>query len=279
MTTSPEDSTPGSDTSRFSLRWLLLVAFLLALTAGIARSQLAVGRVELVMQLANGGAREATIGVRNESDAPVQAIVRLEDWDRAPDGANRWFSYGTHAGHGSCAPALSIFPQAIRLEPWASQSLRVVLDSAAIPREECWAAAVVETVRPVMQSGQRVSYVVRTAVKIYVQSGDVVPAGEIESLRLVSDSAAGGAAPPAVEVRFANTGRRHVVANGALEVRTTNNTTIRRIPLPPVYALPNASHAVRVPLPSLPPGDYVLLATMDYGGSDIAAALIQHRGR
>jgi hypothetical protein len=34
---------------------------------------------------------------------------------------------------------------------------------------------------------------------------------------------------------------------------------------------------VRVPLPPLPRGDYVFLATMDYGGSDIAAALLEHK--
>jgi hypothetical protein len=44
-----------------------------------------------------------------------------------------------------------------------------------------------------------------------------------------------------------------------------------------VYALPGAKHAVRVKLPELSAGDYVLLATVDYGGSDIAAALLEHR--
>jgi P pilus assembly chaperone PapD len=121
---------------------MLLVIALLALTAGIARSQLAVGRVELVMQLADPS-REATIGVRNESDRPVQAIVRLEDWDRSADGANRWYAFGTHQGSGSCAPALDIFPQSLRLEPGAEQSLRVVLDREKAPARECWAAAVV----------------------------------------------------------------------------------------------------------------------------------------
>ena len=259
----------------FSARFLVLVALLLALTAGIAKSQLAVGRVELVMQVSDAASHQASIGVRNESNGPVQAIVRLEDWDRGPDGANRWYDYGTQAGRGSCAPALSIFPQSLRLEAGAEQSLRIVLDRSIAPSKECWAAAVVETLQPVERGGQRIAYVVRTAVKIYVEPSDLATEGEIGSLRVVPDSAT--ATAESVEICFSNTGGRHVIAQGMLEVRQRDNTIVSRTPLPTVYALPGARHLVRVAMPELKQGDYVLLATMDYGGQDIAAALVEHK--
>lgn len=269
--TGHQDSRPRM----FSMRYLILVALLLALTAGIAKSQLAVGRVELVMQVADAASHQASIGVRNESTRPVQALVRLEDWDRGPDGANRWYGYGSQTGHGSCAPALSIFPQSIRLEPGAEQSLRVVLDGANAPSRECWAAAVVETLQPVERGGQRIAYVVRTAVKIYVEPANLTTEGEIGSLRVVTDST--NATEKSVEVCFSNTGGRHVIAQGMLEVRQTDNTIVSRSALPTVYALPGAKHLVRVSMPELKQGDYVILATMDYGGQDIAAALVEHR--
>jgi P pilus assembly chaperone PapD len=240
-----------------------------------ARAQLAVGRIELVMQLAEGAERQAAIGVRNESAQPVQAIVKLEDWDRATDGSNRWYAYGTHTGRGSCAPALSIFPQSLRLEPGAEQAIRVVLDSARAPGGECWAAAVVETYKPAERGGQRIMYVVRTAVKIYVQSPALVTSGEIDSLKVVSDSTGNDAS--AVELHFSNTGSGHLTAKGTLEIRRPDNTTVRRVAMPVVYALPGARQMVRVPMPDLPAGDYVLLATMDYGGEDIAATLLEYR--
>jgi P pilus assembly chaperone PapD len=226
-----------------------------------------------------GDTRDAAIGVRNESDKPVQALVRLEDWDRASDGANRWYAYGSHAGIGSCAPALSIFPQSLRLEPGAEQAIRVVLDRDKAPAGECWAAAVVETVHPADRAGQRVAYVVRTAVKIYVQPSGLSAGGEIEGLRVTPDSTSRDSTASIIEVLFSNTGTRHVVAQGALEVRGADNTTVTRVPLPPVYALPGARQVVRVPMPKLAPGSYVFLATMDYGGADIAAALLEHRAR
>lgn len=251
-----------------------LIAGATCLAAGAAQAQLAVGRVELVMQLADRTEREAAIGVRNESAQPVQAIVKLEDWDRAADGSNRWYAYGTRGGHGSCAPALSIFPQSLRLEPGAEQAIRVVVDSAKAPTGECWAAAVVETFQPTERGGQRIMYVVRTAVKIYVQSPALVTSGDIDSLKVVDDTADGARS---VEVYFANTGSGHVVAKGALEIRRPDNTAVHRLALPNVYALPGARHVVRVRLPELDAGAHVLLATMDYGGEDIAASLLEYR--
>jgi P pilus assembly chaperone PapD len=259
------------------LRALALTASLFVL-GGSAAAQLAVGRVELVMSLADRSARDAAIGVRNESGRAVQALVRLEDWDRAEDGSNRWYPYGARAGKGSCGQALSIFPQALRLEPGAEQAIRVVLDSAKAPAGECWAAAVVETVQPAERSGQRITYVVRTAVKIYVQPAGLRAEGEIQSVR-VSDSLPGQGKASSIEVQFSNTGARHVVTEGALEIRQADNKLVSRVPLPPVYALPGAQHTVRVPMPKLPAGHYVFLATMDYGGADIAAALLEHRAR
>lgn len=278
MAAGSETNTAGRAMSvarRFGLQALVLATTLVP--GRVLHSQLAVGRVEVVMQVADRANREAVISVRNDSDKPVQAVVKLEDWDRAEDGSNRWFAYGSHRGAGSCAPALSIFPQSLRLDPGAEQAIRVVLDSAKAPRGECWSAAVVETVQPVERMGQRVAYVVRTAVKVYVQSAMLVADGEIERVRVVDDSTKDNSGKQNIEVRFANTGTSHVVARGVLEVRKPDNTTVHRIPLPTVYALPGARHAVSVPMPALPRGDYVFLATMDYGGADIAAALLEHR--
>lgn len=229
------------------------------------------------MQRADPASHQTAISVRNESSQPVQAIVRLEDWDRARDGRNQWYRYGTHRGAGSCSPALAIFPQSLRLDPGAEQAIRVVLDGDKAPPGECWSAAVVETTQPGERMGQRVSYVVRTAVKIYVRSADLISEGEIEAVRLVDDATAENARQKSVEVEFANTGTSHVTARGLLEVRRPDNTTLHKLSLPTVYALPGAKHVVRVPLPALPRGDYVFLATMDYGGADIAAALLEHR--
>jgi len=82
-----------------------------------------------------------------------------------------------------------------------------------------------------------------------------------------------------VEVAFQNTGSKHVVANGRVEVRRPDNTTVAVIDLPPAYALPGATMRVRATLPALATGRYVVLAVLDYGGTEIAAAQLEHEVR
>src|SRR5262245_38521486 len=99
-------------------------------------------------------------------------------------------------------------------------------------------------VQPPDRAGQRVTYVIRTAVKIYVQPAGLRADGEIQSLKVSGDTPSSS-----IEATFVNTGSRHLVTEGALEIRHADNTLVSRVPLPPVYALPGAQHTVRIPMP------------------------------
>ena len=240
----------------------------------MASAQLAVDHVEATLRPKSRTEREVIIGVRNESDKSVQAVVRLEDWDRKADGTNSWFPVGTKPG--SCGKALTIFPLTMNLEPGASQSVRVVLDSTYASTAECWAGAVVETVQPVSKGGQQIGYVLRTAVKLYVQPVGLQMNGDITDLKVLDDSVAAKDASKQMMVEFENTGYRHVVAQGAVEFRRADNTVAARVALPNMYTLPGARQFVKATMPRLEPGKYVMLATYDFGGTEIAAAQIEY---
>ena len=242
----------------------------------IASAQLAVDHVEATLRPNSRTEREVVIGVRNEGDKSVQAVVRLEDWERKADGTNNWFQFGTRPG--SCGKALTVFPLTMNLEPGASQSVRVVLDSTYTASAECWAGAVVETVQPVSKGGQQIGYVLRTAVKLYVQPVGLQMNGDITDLKVVDDGSAGAARDSSKQmmVEFENSGFRHVVAQGTVEFRRADNSVAARVALPNVYALPGARQFVKAMMPRLEPGKYVMLATYDFGGAEIAAAQIEY---
>jgi len=207
----------------------------------------------------------------------VQAVVRLEDWDRTGDGTNRWYPLGS-LPH-SCGSALSIFPLSMSLDPGAAQSIRVTVDSAAVAPVECWAAAVVETTRPAMQGGQRVTYVLRTAVKLYVQHRGLRTNGEITDLHVTPDTAAPADTADAadhIELAFTNTGSRHLVAGGSVEIRRLDNSLAAKIAISDIYALPGACQITKTRIPRLARGHYIVLALLDYGGDEIAAAQIEY---
>jgi P pilus assembly chaperone PapD len=257
---------------------LLGAAALALLMPNGVRAQLAVNHVELIVHADVRAERDAVIGVRNEGEQTVQAVVRLEDWDRASDGTNRWYPLGSQ--RGSCGRALQIFPLSMSLDPGAAQSIRVTVDSALAPPTECWAAAVVETARPGVQGGQRVTYVLRTAVKIYIQRQGLRADGEITDLQTtMADPAAPRDSTDSahdIELAFTNTGARHVVAQGSVEIRRLDNSLAARVAIPDIYAVPGACQVTRMRVPRLAKGRYIVLALLDYGGDEIAAAQIEY---
>jgi len=266
-------STPGSGALRRAagvLRNLLGGLGLLALPVRLP-AQIAVDRMEIVFHPREPGARVGVITLKNEGAKPVEAQLRLEDWDRAEDGTNHWYPLGTVSG--SCGPLLQLFPASVLLDPGASQTIRLALDSSATPRAECWSAAVVETVQPRVVAGRSVTYLVRTAVKLYVVPQDAPTEGEVAEMN-VRPAQAGGT--DSLDLVFRNTGGRHLIAGGTLEVRRSDNSVAAKLVLPSLYALPSARSRTRVALPHLQPGRYVLLAILDYGGDQLAAAQIEY---
>lgn len=240
-----------------------------------AAAQLAVNRFELALRPGDPAQRTGVVSVRNEGAAGVQANIRIEDWDRAEDGTNRWFPRGTLAG--SCGAALDVFPRQLRLEPGAAQSVRVLLSPGAPSDRECWGAVVFETVQPRAVAGREVAYVVRTAVKVYVGPPGLAREGEVSELRVLpGDSAATGAM---LDLAFDNVGARHLEAHGRVEFRRPDNSVAARVELPELYVLPGARRRVTAPVPPLAPGRYVALAIVDYGGDEVAAGEIAYDAR
>lgn len=255
------------------LRACALLALLLPARAG---AQIAVDKLELFLKPGTTETRSGVLMVRNEGTERTQALVKLEDWDRTTDGTNRFFAAGTQPG--SCAEALRVFPATLSLAPGESQAVRVALDStsAAGMRAECWSVVVVQAQQPVRQAnGRTLVYTVRTGMKVYAMPDGLQAEGEVSDVRIAPVAGAKGAAPQA-QVTFRNTGALHVAAQGRLEIRREDNSLLASVPLPALHALPGAESVTTVALPAFPPGRYVLLAIVDYGGTELAAAQLEH---
>ncbi len=262
----------GSVRACLALAW---AAGSLAASPARAEAQITVDRLEIAFQARPDQPRLGVINVRNDGDRPLQALVKLEDWDRDEDGNNRWHPLGTV--DGSCGRVLEVFPLSVNLDSGASQAIRVTLDSGVTLDRECWAAAVVETVAPRAADGMGVRYVIRTATKIYVQPDGLVSGGEVTAMDIgrmpVGQK---GDTAHAVAVTFANQGRLHLVTRGEVQVRRADNTVAATIPLNPGYTLPGARVRMRAAMPQLPAGRYVVLAILDFGGAEYAAGQIEY---
>lgn len=240
-------------------------------------AQIAIDKLDLVLRTAGTEERSGVLTVRNEGAAPAQAIVRVEDWDRAPDGNNRFYPAGTVAG--SCAPSLQVFPLSLSLKPGESQSIRIDYTGPVTRAQECWSLVVVETpAARVQPGGRQLLYNVRSGLKVYVAPEGLPVDGEVEGLSVARTTVAGRTQDVAI-VAFANRGGTHFVTKGRLEIRRDDNSLVHTIDLPPMYALPGAIMHATTPLPALAKGKYLLLSIVDYGGSEIAAGMYTHEVR
>lgn len=234
-------------------------------------AQIAVSQVEMFFSPKRSGARSGLFKLTNEGAKPVQAQIRLEDWDRTEDGTNVWYPQGTRPG--SCRKLLQIFPASVALDPGASQSVRVMLDSTASISQECWAGAVVETVQPRVVGGRAVSYLIRTAVKLYVLPSELTAEGGVTAFNLIRAQRAG---VDSLDLLFANTGGKHLTTKGTVEFRRPDNSVAATLQLPILYTLPGAKSRARLAVPELPVGRYVVLAMLDFGGDELTAAEMEY---
>lgn len=267
------------------VRWSALAALsLLAAAPSLAAAQISVDQAEIVLHPQPSAPSVAGFNVSNETNSLVEATVYLADWDRDEEGANRFQPLGSVAQ--SCAKYLRVFPLSLRLPPHTSQGVRLGLQGADSVPTTCWSIVFVEAGGPTAGAGRRISYVLRLGVKVYIEPPGLSTDGEVEGMGIDTAHATHVApvrgakpAPPAPDtveswVRFRNTGGLPAMVHGEMEYRTIDNKVVRRDSIPTFPVLPGAARRAHVALPKLPAGHYIVLALLDFGGSEVAAGQV-----
>jgi P pilus assembly chaperone PapD len=240
-----------------------------------AAAQVSVDQAEIVLHPQPTSPSVAGFNVSNETNTLVEAKVYLMDWDRDEDGANRFLPMG--AVPQSCAKYLRVFPLSLRLPPHTAQGVRLGLQNADSVPATCWSIVFVEAAAPQTGAGRNVSYVLRLGVKVYIEPPGLAADGEVEGMAIDTvRPVKSKSAPDTVEssVRFRNTGGLPAIVHGEIEYRTLDNKVVQRDSVPTFYVLPGSARRAHVPLPKLPRGHYVVLALLDFGGSEVAAGQV-----
>lgn len=141
----------------------------------------------------------------------------------------------------------------------------------------CWSIVFLENRATQESAGRQLSYNVRTGVKIYGESNQVRRDGFVEDLHI--EPACGDTLPEQLFVAFRNAGDVQLSVKGSIEVRRADNTVVERLPVAEFPVLPEQRRRVGVAAPVLPAGRYVLLALLDYGGSELIAGQLEYEVR
>jgi P pilus assembly chaperone PapD len=254
-----------------------------------ASAQLLVDPLEVTILTPGTNRASSSFSLSNTSDNPVQATINRQDWDRIENGDNRFLPTGSTGT--SCGTMLSVSPLSIRVEPHSSRIIRLAVQPSTPVTKECWDIFFVEEVaQRASTKSNSLQYIFRTGVKVYVAPPGLSRDGVVEDMA-VEDVAVTPAAssttpaklaadkPPAtkrqIAIRFHNTGGMHLLAKGHLEFRRLDNTIVTQLPIAEIPTLPGATRKVMIDVPSgLAPGDYIVLALIDFGGADLVAGQI-----
>ena len=259
-----------------------------------ASAQLLVDPLEVTVFTAGTSRVSASFSMVNASDKPVQASITRQDWDRVENGDNRFLPTGTSGA--SCGAMLSVSPLSLRIEPHTSRIVRLGVQNAAALSKECWDIVFVEEVpQRAVAGANSLQYIFRTGVKVYVAppglKGDgavedmavedvVVPATASSKTPVKTVVAAPATTKKQISVRFHNTGGMQLLAKGRLEFRRLDNSLASQVPITEFPTLPGATRKVMVDVPSgLAPGDYVVLALIDFGGAELVAGQIDFQAK
>jgi P pilus assembly chaperone PapD len=259
-----------------------------------ASAQLLVDPLEVTMTTAGNNRVSASFSLQNTSDAPVQATITRQDWDRVEDGDNRFLPAGTSGT--SCGAMLSASPLSIRVEPHTSRIIRLGVQNAAALSKECWDIFFVEEVpQRAAVKGNSLQYIFRTGVKVYVAPPGLTHDGAVENMAVedvpvtpaasttpakLPISARPVATKRQISIRFHNTGGMHLLAKGRLEFRRLDNRLALQVPIAEFPTLPGSTRKLMVDVPGgLAPGDYVVLALIDFGGAELVAGQIDYQAK
>lgn len=237
------------------------LAALALLTAGTqsAHAQITVDREVVTLNPTNSAERVADLVIRNTGAATVSGSVQLEDWDVDAQGASHWRKNGAVAG--SCGKRVSVSPSVLQLAAGETRTVRIALKQNARFDAECWSAAVVKVAgaKPTSNDGDTTTSS-RTTVPLYVTPTGLTVDGELSDMYVKNDS---------LEVVFRNTGKLRARIIGEVQVQLANDSLVTTVPLEEATVLVGATRHLRVPMPKLPRGSYVLMAVVDFGGDQL----------
>ncbi|MDQ6690168.1 MAG: fimbria/pilus periplasmic chaperone [Gemmatimonadota bacterium] len=239
-----------------------------------AGAQLLVDPLEVTIITAGASRVTGSFSLSNATDAPVQATITRQDWDRVENGDNRFLPAGSTGK--SCGAMLSVSPLSIRIDPHTSRIIRLGVENAQALSKECWDIFFVEEVpQRASMKGNSLQYIFRTGVKAYVAPPGLARDGAVEDMA-VQDSAT----KRQISIRFHNTGGMNLLAKGRLEFRRLDNSLAMQVPISEFPTLPGATRKVTVDVPSgLAAGDYVVLALIDFGGAELVAGQIDYQAK
>lgn len=212
-------------------------------------------------------AQVVTVTIHNFAEEAQQYRVYALDYEANEDGDYDYRQPGDQVN--GCATRISVTPDGISVPADESATFTVRMEPGDGLRT-CWSMVFVENPAP---SGPGVRINTRIGMAVYglsrtgTREGEFVDAGVVET-----DSAR------VARFTFENPGSWPIRPKGSVEIRTIDGRTVAETEVVDFGVLPGHRRNVSVDLErDLPPGRYVAIPILDFGGDYLAGTQIEFR--
>jgi PKD repeat protein len=257
-------------------RWLLGVVILVGLLV-LDVQAIKISQIQFDLALPAGTGQTQAFTVLNDDLEPTTITVNTCDWLRNLQGQNLFCDDAGKVSRSASA-WVSAAPTSFDLQPNESKEVQFTVtvppaQGGAALDGMYWTALMVEGT-PTVQSGPSGTTITvkrRFGVKVLA-----TVAGTGHSDGQVNDVEIHGLNPPTVLVEFENRGTLNAPAvAGRVEVRDQTGNTVDTIPVQSFPVLPGYRRQLTVTSSRkkgdlLPPGNYLILAILDFGGTYLA---------
>jgi hypothetical protein len=230
-----------------------------------------ISALDFDLMLPPGAQETYSLAVKNNDLLEDSVLISVSDWYRTAEGTVQLIEAGKSAR--SCAPWIKLLTTFLKLKPGQIGDVKF---SILVPRTAqagtYGCTLVVDGSSRATRPGTAVAVRPRVLVTVFVTP----PGGRRHEGRLVGLEVR-GLNPLGVSLQFQNTGNVHLhEVRGRLEMRNAYGATLETIPVGNFPVLPGAQrrlvvHSSKPRGQGLGPGNYVLLAVLDYGGATLTA--------
>ena len=244
------DWTRQGTTFAKSVRAFYFTLVMVLASAFPVRAQL--GAYPVTMSFDPGASATRVLTVLSEATEPMQVKLYLGDFEQHAEGGHDWGPLGAHPM--SCDGRITIFPEAVELDPATTAQVRVTMEPGS---ETCWSAVFVERVVP--EAAYRVAH--RIAIKVHGHPDVAVTKANVVAVEV-------GLAEVGLEavITIDNIGNTNLQPDGDLEIRSNMGDVVHSQEIPLFSVLPGHRRIVRVPLPTdLTEGSFLAIPIFDIG--------------
>jgi len=256
-------------TLRYSGSLLLAVGMLLLCGAG-ALASMSVAPLSLQFELLPEETGSGRFIVRNTGDETIDVSVSLHDWWRTDDGSLQILPAGTQTR--SCAGWAVYSTSSVRLAAGeqAEVAVQLIVPADVLPGDH-WAMLLVEE-HPVPGEEAQVQEGLTDTTRVVVAyAAKILVRGQVDTLSeaAITGVEIAGTNPLQIAVTYENTGNKHLMTAGLVEIRDVLGETLRAVEIPPFPTLPGEARSLTIEDSSeeaIPDGLYYAVVVLDFGG-------------